>query len=152
ATQGTATTGGTDQTGAAMTPQLPTAMPPQPQQADSQGMNQGMNQGMDRRTAGRVLRYAAMNGGTISPEDKTYVAGLISQETGLSQAEAEKRIDEVMKRAQDEKTALESKAKEAAETARIAAKDTAIWTAVAMLVGAFAATLSAIWGGRARDF
>jgi hypothetical protein len=89
--------------------------------------------------------------GEISAEDKSYVTQLVAQETGLSQTEAEQRVSQVIERAQAAKAEAELKAKESADAARKAGMYTALWGAVAMLAGAFAASLAATWGGRARD-
>ena len=102
-----------------------------------------------REEVGRVLRVAF--DGELSQEDKTYLTQLVAQETGMTQPEAEQRVNQVIEKAKATKAEAEQKAKEAADAARKAGMYTALWGAVAMLAGAFAATLAATWGGRARD-
>ena len=102
-----------------------------------------------REEVGRIFRMALA--GDIPADDKAYVTQLVAQETGLSQAEAEQRVNQVIDRAKAAKAEAEQKAKEAADAARKAGMYTALWGAVAMLAGAFAAALAATWGGRARD-
>lgn len=102
-----------------------------------------------REEIGRIFGSAA--DGELSAEDKTYIAQLVSQETGMTQPEAEQRVNQVIDRAKAARAEAEQKAKEAADAARKATMYTALWGAVAMLAGAFSASLAAAWGGRARD-
>lgn len=85
--------------------------------------------------------------GTVDDSDRSYLAQLVASRTGLSPADAEKRVDEFVAGTLD----AETKAKAAADTARKAAAQAAIYTALAMLVGAFIASVSAALGGRLRD-
>ena len=102
-----------------------------------------------REEVGRVLRVAF--DGELSQEDKTYLTQVVAQETGMTQSEAEQRVNQVIEKAKATKAEAEQKAKEAADAARKAGMYTALWGAVAMLAGAFSAALAATWGGRARD-
>jgi hypothetical protein len=67
--------------------------------------------------------------------------------TGISQADAEKRVDEVIAR----EKAAEVKVKQAADAARKATAEFAIFTALSMLIGAFIASAAAAYGGSVRD-
>jgi hypothetical protein len=109
----------------------------------------GTDQRGQRQEIGRILRMAL--DGNFSPEDRAYAAQLVAQRTGLSQSEAEKRIDQTIDKMKAAKVEAEQKAKEAADAARKAGMYTALWSAVAMLAGAFCAAFAATWGGRARD-
>jgi uncharacterized tellurite resistance protein B-like protein len=104
---------------------------------------------MEREEIGRIVRVAL--DGEISAEDRSYVAQIVASETGIPQAEAEQRVDQTIERAKAAKAEAMETAKQAADAARQAAMYTALWAAVAMLAGAFAASLAATWGGRARD-
>ena len=84
---------------------------------------------------------------TFPAGDKTYLAQTIAARTGLSQPEAEKRVSDAIAQAQ----AAEVKAKQAADAARKAAAHLALWTFLALLIGAFTATFTATIGGRQRD-
>jgi hypothetical protein len=88
---------------------------------------------------------------TLAPEDKTYIAQLIAQRTGLSQQEAEKRVDDTIAKAKAAMDEAATKAKEAADVARKAAAGLALWSFIAMLFGAFVASYAATIGGRHRD-
>jgi len=74
------------------------------------------------------------------PQDRSYLAKLVAARTGLSQADAEKRVDEVV-----------VSARQALDAARRAAAQLALWLAASMFIGAFAASLAAIEGGQLRD-
>ncbi len=85
--------------------------------------------------------------GEITPADKTRLAQLISQQTGLSQADAEQRVDDVMAQA----NAAAAKVKQAADDARKALATFAIFSFLSLLIGAFIASAAAALGGRERD-
>lgn len=104
---------------------------------------------MEREEIGRIVRVAL--DGEISAEDRTYVAQIVARETGMPQAEAEQRVEQMIERAKTARAEAIETAKQAADAARQAGMYTALWAAVAMLAGAFAASLAATWGGRARD-
>ena len=99
----------------------------------------------------RLLVRALRDGGTLSPEDTRAASQLVAQRTGLTQAEAERRVTETLQRARAEAQALETRAREAADAARKTALTTALWMVVALLIGAFTASLLATVGGRQRD-
>jgi hypothetical protein len=99
-----------------------------------------------RGEAGRIFANG-MQRQSLAPADKTYLASLIAAKAGVSQAEAEQRVDQVMAQA---KTA-EAEAKQAADTARKAAAHLSLWTFLSFLIGAFSASFAATIGGRQRD-
>ena len=95
--------------------------------------------------AGRILATGAT--GTISQPDHDYLTQLVASHTGLSTADAGKRVDEAIAK---EQQAVEA-AKNAANAARKAASSFALYTFFSMLVGAFIACVAAAIGGRQRD-
>ena len=99
----------------------------------------------------RIFAKTINNGGQLSAEDRSYLAQLIAQRTNLSQADAERRVDQVYAQALKSYEDAKLAAKNAAETAAKVASMTALWTFVSLLCGAFFASLAAIWGGRRRD-
>ena len=99
-----------------------------------------------RAQSARILLNGMRNGGVSAP-DKTYLAQLVAARTGLSQADAEKRVDDVIA----QKNTAEAAARQAADAARKAAANLAIFTALSMLIGAFIASAAAALGGRLRD-
>jgi hypothetical protein len=101
----------------------------------------------DATVRNEVMRIIS-NGVTDMPAaDKTYLAQLIAAKTGVSAADAEKRVSEL----QAQIKAKEIAAREAADTARKAAMKLSLWLFVGLLVGAFCASLAATLGGRQRD-
>ncbi|MCW3477140.1 hypothetical protein [Limobrevibacterium gyesilva] len=99
------------------------------------------------RTESAHILAMGMSKGAIPPADRTYLAQLISGRTGISQVDAEKRIDEVV--TQEQGAAAE--ARQVADAARKAASSASIFTALSMLIGAFIACVAAALGGRQRD-
>lgn len=99
-----------------------------------------------RGEAAHILTNAVTSGGVPSA-DRTYLATLIARRTGVSQEDAQKRVDDAVTGAMEAQT----KVKEAADAARKAAAEASIYTALSMLIGAFIASASAALGGRLRD-
>jgi hypothetical protein len=85
--------------------------------------------------------------GTVDDSDRAYLTQLVVARTGVTQDEANKRVDDMMARILDAQT----KAKAAADTARKDAAQAAIYLALSLAVGAFIASISAALGGRLRD-
>ncbi|ANN67060.1 hypothetical protein [Bordetella bronchialis] len=99
---------------------------------------------------GRIVAES-LRRGSITSEDKTYVARVISAQTGVDQPTAEKRIDDTINRARQAADEAKQKAREAADQARKAAVGFALWAFISMLIGAFSSTYAATRGGRSRD-
>jgi len=93
----------------------------------------------------------ALRTGALPDTDKKYIAQLLAQRTGLSQADAEKRVSDTYATYKKNIDDATLKAKEAADSARKAAAYGSLWMFVALLCGAFVASFSATWGGRRRD-
>ena len=94
----------------------------------------------------RILANGAKNG-ALPPADRAYLTSQVATRTGVSQAEAEARVNTTL--AQIE--AAKAKTLKAAEDARKAmiAFHTAL--CISLLVGAFIACVTAALGGRLRD-
>ena len=88
----------------------------------------------------RLWSASFRDGGDLSAADRSYIAHLIAARTGLSEADAEKRVDDTI-----------TEAKAAADKARSGAAKLSLWLTAAMLFGAFAASLAAAEGGSLRD-
>jgi hypothetical protein len=88
----------------------------------------------------RLWTSSISESGDLSTTDRSYVARVVAAQTGMSQTEAEKRVNDVI---------VEAKA--AADRARSGAAKLAFWMTAALLFGAFAATLAAVEGGQLRD-
>jgi len=76
----------------------------------------------------------------INASDRDYLVKVVASRTGLSQADAEKRVNDVI-----------TQAKADLDKARKAAMHTAIWLTLSLFVGAFCAALAALEGGGTRD-
>jgi hypothetical protein len=93
-----------------------------------------------RAEVSRLLTSSLRNGGDLKPADRGYLAKVVAARTGLNQADAEKRVDEVV-----------TEAKTDIDAARKAAAQLAFWLTASLLVGAFCASLAATEGGGLRD-
>ncbi|WID98541.1 hypothetical protein QO058_10040 [Bosea vestrisii] len=103
-----------------------------------------------RAEVGRIVAMSIRNG-DIAPADKTYVATVIAAQTGISQPDAEKRINDAIAKTKETAAKAEQTAREAADTARKGAASFALASFIAMLIGALASSYGATVGGRARD-
>ena len=108
--------------------------------------------GQDPRASearGEVMHIAAnaATSGAVSDEDRAYLANLVATKTGVSIDEAQKRVDTFIQTVKDASV----QAKTAADEARKSAATAALYTALALLIGAFIASVSAAIGGRLRD-
>jgi hypothetical protein len=120
------------------------AAPSSPAPADSSAANtnapSGTNAGQSRAEILRLWTSSFRENQDLSSPDKAYVAQVVAARTGLSQADAEKRVNDVI-----------TEAKTAADNTRKGAAKLSFWLTAAMLFGAFAASLAAVEGGSLRD-
>lgn len=93
-----------------------------------------------RDELGRLFVPVLRKNGDLSANDRSYAAKVIAARTGLSQAEAERRVSDVV-----------TQAKQAADQTRKATMKMSLWLAASMLAGALAAILGALEGGLLRD-
>src|SRR5580700_9648637 len=100
----------------------------------------GANSNQSRADVLRLWTASFQGSQDLSAADKAYVAQVVAARTGMSQADAEKRVNDVIV---EEKTA--------ADNARKGAAKLSFWFTAAMLFGAFAASLAAVEGGSLRD-
>ncbi|MGC5700955.1 hypothetical protein J4P02_12215 [Pseudomonas sp. NFXW11] len=104
-----------------------------------------------RGTVSRIFVRSLSNDGQLSAADRSYLAQVVAQRTNLSQADAERRVDEVFAQTREAVAHAKQAAKEAADSAAKLAAWTSLWMFVALLCGAFFASLAATFGGRRRD-
>lgn len=88
----------------------------------------------------RLFTSSFRNGGSVASTDQQYVARVVAARTGLPQAEAEQRTNEVL-----------TQAKSDLDAARKAAAQLAFWLTASLFLGAFCASLAATEGGGLRD-
>jgi hypothetical protein len=92
-----------------------------------------------RAEMARILA-SAVAGGSLSDQNRAYLAQIVVQRSGLSQQEAERRVNEAF-----------TAAREAADKARKAAILTGFVTAASLIISFGAAWWAAIRGGQHRD-
>jgi len=100
--------------------------------------------------AGRIFANG-LEAGALPPDDVHYLGQQVAQRTGLSQADAEKRVNDSFARMKAKADQAKAEAKEAADKARKASAYAALWLFVSLLIGAFVASFLATFGGRQRD-
>ena len=88
----------------------------------------------------RILVPSMAKGGAVSDADKKYLTSVVAARNGISQADAEARVNQVI-----------TQAKQAADKARKATAMFGLWLAASMLAGALSAALAAIEGGNLRN-
>jgi hypothetical protein len=98
----------------------------------------------------RIFTNAAAMG-KLPPEDARYAGQLVAQRTGMSQQEAEKRVNDTFNQIQAKKQEAETAARGAADKARKASAAAALWLFISLLIGAFVASFAATYGGHQRD-
>ena len=103
------------------------------------------NAGNAQDSRGEMVRlltssFRNRNGGDLKPADRAYVSKVVAARTGLSQADADKRVNDVV-----------TQAKADMDAARKAAAQLAFWLTASLLLGAFCASLAATEGGGLRD-
>lgn len=103
-----------------------------------------------REEAARIVANS-LRTGALGPEDTQYLGRLIAAHSGLTQQDAEARVTETRARLQTSLDEAKTTVKAAADTARKAAARASLWLFITLLMGAFAASLMATFGGRQRD-
>jgi hypothetical protein len=108
-----------------------------PDNPSSQGLQ---NPADGRAELVRLFTASFKNGNDLGAADRTYVAKVVSARTGLSQQDAEKRVNDVT-----------TQIKADMDKARRVAMQIAIWLTLSLFIGAFSAALAATEGGGLRD-
>ncbi len=108
------------------------------------------NDAQARAEAARIF-IADIRDGSMGPADVRYLGQVVTRKTGLAQADAERRVADSFTQASNAVANAENKARQAADEARKAAAYASLWMFVALLAGAFCASLAALFGGRRRD-
>jgi hypothetical protein len=120
----------------AATPAAAGAANPQPAEASG-------NQPNTAQARAEILRLWTAdfrNSEGLGADDRAYVAQVVAAQTGMNEADAQKRVDQVV-----------TDAKAAVDKARRSAAHLSFWLTAALLFGAFAASLAAVEGGALRD-
>lgn len=93
----------------------------------------------------------SLRSGALPAQDSHYVGQLVAQRTGLTQQDAEKRVNDTYARVQAQMNEAKVAATDAADKARKASAYAALWIFISLLIGAFVASWAATYGGRRRD-
>lgn len=93
-----------------------------------------------RSELGRLFTTSLRDGRDVKSDDRTYVGQVVARRTGIAQADAQKRVDDVV-----------TQAKADLDAARKATLQLALWLAASLLAGAFAASAAAAEAGGFRD-
>jgi hypothetical protein len=104
------------------------------------GADNGTNDSGSRAEVVRLWAADFAAGKDLPAADRTYVAQIVAARSGLSQADADRRVGQVV-----------NEAKVAADQTRRGAAHLSFWLTAALLAGAFAASLAAAEGGALRD-
>jgi hypothetical protein len=105
----------------------------------SNGLAANGNDVTVRGEVDRIFAHA-LSLGAIPSTDNGYLAQMVSTRTGLTQAEAERRVSDVFGEFQ-----------QSANRARKALAHLSLWLFVALLSGAFCASYAGTIGGKQRD-
>jgi hypothetical protein len=131
---------------AATTPAAPAATPAAASAAPMAMAEAPADTTAVRAEAGRIFAQSALSG-ELAADDRSYLVQAVSANTGLPEAEAQARVDQVV-------TAIDTAKAEAVEVAENARKMTvlgAFLTAASLLVSAVGAYWAAQKGGNHRD-
>jgi len=79
-------------------------------------------------------------GGNVAGPDRAYIVRVVAAHTGLGEADAQRRVTDVI-----------NETKQTIDAGRSAAAQFLMWLTASLLLGAFGASLAAIEGGRLRD-
>jgi hypothetical protein len=93
-----------------------------------------------RAEVSRLLVRSFRDRADLAATDRSYLAQVVAARTGLSQADADRRVNDVLARAKSD-----------LDKARSAAAKLSLWLCAALFAGALAASLAAIEGGQLRD-
>jgi len=108
--------------------------------SDTPAAQSAGNAGDSRGEIVRLFTNSLRNGGDLKPADRDYVSKVVAARTGMSQADADKRVNDVV-----------TQIKADTDAARKATAQLAFWLTASLLLGAFCASLAATEGGGLRD-
>jgi hypothetical protein len=108
--------------------------------AGAPAANQASADPATRAEVTRLLAKSFRDKVDLTSADRSYLSQVVASRTGLSQADADKRVNDVLVQAKSD-----------VDKARSAAAKLALWLTAALFAGALAASLAAIEGGQLRD-
>ncbi len=105
-----------------------------------------LGSGYRRIEADHILGNTLVTG-SLPIVDRTYLSDVVAANTGISESDAQARVNRWVSGNMEAQAKLKSEA----DAARAAAAKAAIYSALALLIGAFIASVAAALGGRLRD-
>ena len=114
-----------------------------PNETNTGQSNAATNATTQRDQIYRIM-LTALGPNGLSSNDRTYLAQTVSAQTGLSENDAQHRVDDVVNMAKQDAT-------QAADAVRKAAAYLSFWTFMSLLFGAVCATMGGMLGGDLRD-
>src|SRR3984885_12531693 len=105
--------------------------------------NSNNNNSQERGQVYRIM-LTSLGPNGMSNDDRTYLAQVVATQTGMSQQDAQNRVNDVINQAKQDAT-------QTADAARKAAAYLSFWTFMSLLFGAVCATLGGVLGGDLRD-
>lgn len=112
--------------------------------------NMGRQHNAPKAEIARIFMNAIAMG-SLPQNDLQYAAQLVARTANIDQQTAEKRVADTFATLQTKLQEAETLAREAADTAREVSATAALWLFISLLIGAFVASLMAVYGGRQRD-
>jgi hypothetical protein len=97
----------------------------------------GRNVGADKLEAAHILDIGMANAGRLTQDDRDRLAFLITEDSALPYETAQRRVDQVQTRIQNDEL-------KATDIARKVASQASLWAALALLFGAIVSTLAAV--------
>ena len=139
---------------------MPGQVRQQVQDVLQQGKQQAQNAQNQAQQAGQQAQASAGTSSTVqavqtilqglgpnaAPQDRQAAADMIAKQTGVSPDEANRRLEQLNQTYANAKAQAESTARAAADQARAAGAQAALWAFIAMLVGAVVGILGGLTG------
>lgn len=94
---------------------------------------------------------ASLRHGSLDDQDARYLAQAVARRTGQTPQQAQAQVEQTYAAMVAELEQAETQARELADEARKATAYASLWLFIALLMGAFFASLMATFGGRQRD-
>lgn len=110
----------------------------------------GHSRSAKRAETMRIFSTGLANG-ALPQADKQYLGELIAENSAMSQQDAEQKVETAFNELKSSIESAKATAKQAADDARKISAHASLWLFVSLMLGAFCASVAAIFGGRSRD-
>ena len=99
----------------------------------------------------RILTHSLASGGNISDADRGDIESIVARQTGLNEADAKVRVNQMVTEANDAYSKAANAVKQAADQARTITASITTWFVIVSLLAAIFAWYAGVIGGRHRD-